>query len=144
MLDQFQSKLVFLRSTHFSKSRARLSIILKFSIILFRFEFTSNERKLYFIKNRSWKLHWPFRWYLRTGGVAQMVERSLSMREVPGSIPGASKTIFSIYLYRKSNQLLCYLFHFYFQICYFNNNFGCMWVNKISNYITFLWWSPAP
>ena len=27
------------------------------------------------------------------GGVAQMVERSLSMREVPGSIPGAS-TIF--------------------------------------------------
>ena len=27
----------------------------------------------------------------KTGGVAQMVERSLSMREVPGSIPGASK-----------------------------------------------------
>ena len=27
------------------------------------------------------------------GGVAQMVERSLSMREVPGSIPGASKKI---------------------------------------------------
>ena len=26
------------------------------------------------------------------GGVAQMVERSLSMREVPGSIPGASRT----------------------------------------------------
>ncbi len=26
-----------------------------------------------------------------SGGVAQMVERSLSMREVPGSIPGASK-----------------------------------------------------
>ena len=25
------------------------------------------------------------------GGVAQMVERSLSMREVPGSIPGISK-----------------------------------------------------
>ena len=31
---------------------------------------------------------------LKTGGVAQMVERSLSMREVPGSIPGASITIF--------------------------------------------------
>ena len=29
------------------------------------------------------------------GGVAQMVERSLSMREVPGSIPGASNTFFS-------------------------------------------------
>ena len=28
------------------------------------------------------------------GGVAQMVERSLSMREVPGSIPGASIQIF--------------------------------------------------
>ena len=28
------------------------------------------------------------------GGVAQMVERSLSMREVPGSIPGASTTTF--------------------------------------------------
>ena len=28
------------------------------------------------------------------GGVAQMVERSLSMREVPGSIPGASKFFF--------------------------------------------------
>ena len=28
------------------------------------------------------------------GGVAQMVERSLSMREVPGSIPGASNTDF--------------------------------------------------
>ena len=27
---------------------------------------------------------------INTGGVAQMVERSLSMREVPGSIPGAS------------------------------------------------------
>ena len=27
-----------------------------------------------------------------SGGVAQMVERSLSMREVPGSIPGASIT----------------------------------------------------
>ena len=30
---------------------------------------------------------------LKTGGVAQMVERSLSMREVLGSIPGASKYI---------------------------------------------------
>ncbi|RLU24732.1 hypothetical protein DMN91_002822 [Ooceraea biroi] len=32
---------------------------------------------------------------LHEGGVAQMVERSLSMREVPGSIPGASKIFFS-------------------------------------------------
>ena len=29
-----------------------------------------------------------------SGGVAQMVERSLSMREVPGSIPGASNSHF--------------------------------------------------
>ena len=28
-----------------------------------------------------------------TGGVAQMVERSLSMREVPGSIPGTSTDV---------------------------------------------------
>ena len=27
------------------------------------------------------------------GGLAQMVERSLSMREVPGSIPGSSNVI---------------------------------------------------
>merc|ERR1711954_26525 len=32
---------------------------------------------------------WPY-----GGGVAQMVERSLSMREVPGSIPGASIKFF--------------------------------------------------
>ncbi len=30
------------------------------------------------------------------GGVAQMVERSLSMREVPGSIPGASNWLYYI------------------------------------------------
>ena len=30
-------------------------------------------------------------YYSQGGGVAQMVERSLSMREVPGSIPGASR-----------------------------------------------------
>ena len=32
------------------------------------------------------------------GGVAQMVERSLSMREVPGSIPGASIPHFKLIL----------------------------------------------
>ena len=35
---------------------------------------------------------------INTGGVAQMVERSLSMREVPGSIPGASNLSFCYYL----------------------------------------------
>ena len=35
---------------------------------------------------------------LNNGGVAQMVERSLSMREVPGSIPGASKIFGNIFL----------------------------------------------
>ena len=33
--------------------------------------------------------------FITGGGVAQMVERSLSMREVPGSIPGASKNLFA-------------------------------------------------
>ena len=34
---------------------------------------------------------------LKNGGVAQMVERSLSMREVPGSIPGASIQTFELF-----------------------------------------------
>ena len=34
----------------------------------------------------------------KSGGVAQMVERSLSMREVPGSIPGASIPHFKLIL----------------------------------------------
>ena len=38
--------------------------------------------------------------YTQGGGVAQMVERSLSMREVPGSIPGASTT-FEIFLFEQ-------------------------------------------
>lgn len=33
---------------------------------------------------------------LNSGGVAQMVERSFSMREVPGSLPGASNQYFLI------------------------------------------------
>ena len=33
------------------------------------------------------------------GGVAQVVERSLSMREVPGSIPGTSKTSFPFFAF---------------------------------------------
>ena len=35
-----------------------------------------------------------FKYIYQGGGVAQMVERSLSMREVPGSIPGASRKVF--------------------------------------------------
>ena len=38
--------------------------------------------------------------YAEAGGLAQMVERSLSMREVPGSIPRFSKLII-IFLVRK-------------------------------------------
>ena len=34
----------------------------------------------------------------RQGGVAQMVERSLSMREVPGSIPGISRLLLPVSL----------------------------------------------
>ena len=32
-----------------------------------------------------------------SGGLAQMVERSLSMREVPGSMPGFSNSLFSLF-----------------------------------------------
>ena len=35
--------------------------------------------------------------YTQGGGVAQMVERSLSMREVPGSIPGASRYFYTLF-----------------------------------------------
>ncbi len=41
---------------------------------------------------------------LDTGGVAQMVERSLSMREVPGSIPGASTRSFWFCSYSFSTE----------------------------------------
>ena len=34
--------------------------------------------------------------HVACGGVAQMVERSLSMREVPGSIPGISRPFLQI------------------------------------------------
>ena len=37
-------------------------------------------------------------YFMKSGGVAQMVERSLSMREVPGSIPGASIPHFKLIL----------------------------------------------
>ena len=54
------------------------------------------------------------------GGVAQMVERSLSMREVPGSIPGASKLIFMLlasnekkYSLRKVHWMICYSRQFF-------------------------------
>ena len=40
-----------------------------------------------------------FHYDIQHGGVAQMVERSLSMREVPGSIPGASPDCFIEILY---------------------------------------------
>ena len=38
------------------------------------------------------EVHKEFYSKFSRGGVAQMVERSLSMREVPGSIPGISKS----------------------------------------------------
>ena len=45
------------------------------------------------------------------GGVAQMVERSLSMREVPGSIPGISK-LFSNENIFENRDILCDIFCF--------------------------------
>ena len=53
----------------------------------------------YAIESTFKAINWisPYWWHSKSsqhnmGGVAQMVERSLSMREVPGSIPGASKS----------------------------------------------------
>ena len=49
----------------------------------------------------TWKSLNNIRTTCHGGGVAQMVERSLSMREVPGSIPGASRT-FLIFMFKLS------------------------------------------
>ena len=46
--------------------------------------------------------------YSKSGGVAQMVERSLSMREVPGSIPGASTNFFYSNLLRSLHKKKIY------------------------------------
>ena len=49
----------------------------------------------------------------KAGGLAQMVERPLSMREVPGSIPGFSKCL--LFLYAKLQLLFTrYFFRHYF------------------------------
>lgn len=61
-----------------------LLIKIKISVIL-QYLFTSN---------------WIDDCMQRIGGVAQMVERSLSMREVPGSMPGASNNFFPIEIER--------------------------------------------
>ena len=44
-----------------------------------------------------------FKYINQGGGVAQMVERSLSMREVPGSIPGASRT-FLLFMFSRLSR----------------------------------------
>ena len=61
-----------------------------------------------------------------TGGVAQMVERSLSMREVPGSIPGTSIFIFYIVIQARNKRL------FYFAIDSINNchNIDIVLINR--------------
>ena len=51
--------------------------------------------------------------YPSKGGLAQMVERSLSMREVPGSIPGSSMTFFSCWEMNGVPIFCHYLFHSY-------------------------------
>ena len=56
---------------------------------------------IYKIGNQSFRV---FLWEFRRGGLAQMVERSLSMWEVPGSIPGFS--IFQSFLHIYSSFLL--------------------------------------
>ena len=49
------------------------------------------------------------------GGVAQMVERSLSMREVPGSIPGISKPFSNENIF-ENRDILCDIFCFHFNV----------------------------
>ena len=69
----------------------------------------------------TWKSLNNIRTTCHGGGVAQMVERSLSMREVPGSIPGASKTFFFIFTLLNSDQNSTK------NITYFKFNFIYQW-----------------
>ena len=55
--------------------------------------FIVGEKKKSVLKHHS-DINTNGRLFYSSGGVAQMVERSLSMREVPGSIPGASIQLF--------------------------------------------------
>ena len=43
---------------------------------------------------------------MKQGGLAQMVERPLSMREVPGSIPGFSKLTIILFLFVRKLYLI--------------------------------------
>ena len=60
-----------------------------------------NYRVAEWVKKRGGASKWLYvNTLLKNGGVAQMVERSLSMREVPGSMPGTSTYIFwLVYIY---------------------------------------------
>ena len=75
----------------------------------------------YAIESTFKAINWisPYWWHSQSsghnmGGVAQMVERSLSMREVPGSIPGASKFFLTVHhrllvgkLLQKNKKIVC-------------------------------------
>ena len=68
------------------------------------------------------------------GGVAQMVERSLSMREVPGSIPGISKPFyqFKMKIFSKSSIFVAiFLFSFWCHVK--NTNVPATWPLLISS-----------
>ncbi len=68
--------------------------------------------KIYLTSNgHYWLKMLKFGRYCIDGGVAQMVERSLSMREVPGSIPGASKIFFLLFCL---NSKVSYFFSIFY------------------------------
>ena len=65
----------------------------------------------YAIESTFKAINWisPYWWHSKSsqhnmGGVAQMVERSLSMREVPGSIPGASNLFYYCCVFEQFNH----------------------------------------
>ena len=53
-------------------------------------------------------------WYHWAGGLAHMVERSLSMREVPGSMPGSSTSFFfsPFPFFHTTSPFFFFFFHF--------------------------------
>ena len=60
-----------------------------------------------------------------SGGLAQMVERSLSMREVPGSIPGFSKFFFF--------ENYCYFFFYFWPVARITNRVSAANCGEVDN-----------
>ena len=79
----FQNESHFFNDNHYLQ---KIYCILKFLTI----KFSANKKKIFIVADEANKTSVR---YLSIGDVAQMAERSLSMREVRGSMPRISKIL---------------------------------------------------